>query len=1180
MLAVLLATGASGQPAPAVAGQREEFPHLTSGAQLQRKISPGEAHSYPVELSTNQYFRALVEHSAGAAVVSLCPPGGQECVELNARPHRAATISLAAKASGQHRLVFRSREENDSAGDYRLRVEALREATAADAGRVAAEKAYAEGERLRAEWTAESSRRAVDAYRSAATLWGQAGDRREEAVALSSVASTLQHLNELHESLKYYESSLALGRRVGDHRVECEALSGLGSVHLALGNTEQALAYFRRARAVAVRAQDRAGEAQAVNNLADAYYTVGDMRRALDYCADALVRWRGLNDRRGQASALLIAGEAHSNLSNIRDALDAFGQSLRLWRGVKNRRGEAHTLTAVGHLQSKLGEKQQALDLYRQARPLFRTMGDGIGEAFILNGMGYVYDELGEKEVALGYHEEAHRLFQSAAYRDGEAGALLRMGEIHYSRGDGRKALEFFQKSLDLCKATGIRLFEPYLLRDIGMAHESFGDHAEALRYYRRALALNRGAGQDRRWQAHTYNNIAQVHERLGDGRSAKDYYRRALALNRATADRFGESTTLYNLARLERDAGSLDDARAHIQDALLISESLRAGVVSQMLRASYFASARQCYELYVDVLMRLHEQRPGEGHDVAAFEASEKARARSFLETLNEARDGDSAGVDPSLIERQRAIQHELNAKAERRMQLLAGRQSAAEAEAVTKEIDRLTIEYDQVSSQIKAGNPRYASWSQPQPLSLAEVRRQALDDDSLLLEYFLGERRSYLWAITKSEITSYELPPRAEIESLVSQLYDLLTARQASVEEGPEQRRLRVSEADRLYWPQASALSRIVLGPVAERMTAKRLVIIADGGLQYIPFQALPMPATHERAGGESAGIDSMPLVVKYEVVNQPSASSLATLRDEMSRRAAAPKVLALVADPIFEKDDPRIQAAGAPQADDGPPPATELARALGDVGLRSGEGGIPRLFASQAEAAAIAAAVPTGEVFKAVGFDASRSTVMSADLGQYRIVHFATHGILDNRHPELSGIVLSLFDRQGRRQDGFLRLHDIYNLKLPADLVVLSACNTGLGKDVKGEGLVGLTRGFMYAGSGSIVASLWKVDDRATSELMTHFYRGMLVEGLPPAAALRESQIKMWKQRRWQSPYYWAAFTFQGEYRTQITVTPQGLPGPRPAFFALAGAILLMLSLGGLVIVRRGRRREVAT
>ena len=293
------------------------------------------------------------------------------------------------------------------------------------------------------------------------------------------------------------------------------------------------------------------------------------------------------------------------------------------------------------------------------------------------------------------------------------------------------------------------------------------------------------------------------------------------------------------------------------------------------------------------------------------------------------------------------------------------------------------------------------------------------------------------------------------------------------------------------------------------------------------------------------------------------------MAVLRRETQQRKAAAKAVAVLADPVFETDDPRlapevvarlkaeqakkakikVNGTGQPKASSfflpasprtGPvsqslsTPPSGVHPTLRDVGVLRDGLSISRLLYSGREAEAIRAVAPPGQAMMATGFDASRAMATSPELSQYRIVHFATHGLLNDQHPGLSGVILSLVDEQGRPQDGFLRLHDIYNLKLPADLVVLSACSTALGKDVRGEGLVGIVRGFMYAGAARVVASLWKVDDEATAELMKRFYRYMLQENMPAAAALRAAQVEMWQQKQWQSPYYWAAFTLQGEWR----------------------------------------------
>jgi CHAT domain-containing protein len=448
-----------------------------------------------------------------------------------------------------------------------------------------------------------------------------------------------------------------------------------------------------------------------------------------------------------------------------------------------------------------------------------------------------------------------------------------------------------------------------------------------------------------------------------------------------------------------------------------------------------------------------------------------------------------------------------------------------------------------------------------------LNEIQQQVLDDQTLLLEYALGDDRSYLWAVTSTTMTSHVLPSRVEIENAARRAYDFLTARQPRPGEATQHYHSRVTQADAQYLQKAGLLSEMLLGPVAGQLGTQRLLIVGDGALQYLPFGALPEP---QGKSPEKKGETSFkPLILSHEIVSLPSASVMAVLRRETQKRQPAAKAVAVFADPVFEIDDPRLapdvmrrlkaeqarkseskvnaprqskasspvlpaspRTGSVPQPLSTSPPI--LQRTLRDVGtLRDGLG-ISRLLFSGQEARAIVSVTPAGQGMVATGFDASRTMATSSELSQYRIVHFATHGVLNDQHPGLSGLIFSLVDQQGRPQDGFLRLNDIYNMNLPADLVVLSACSTALGKDVRGEGLVGIVRGFMYAGAARVVASLWKVDDEATSELMKRFYRHMLQENLPAAAALRAAQVEMWQQKQWQSPYYWAAFALQGEWK----------------------------------------------
>jgi CHAT domain-containing protein len=442
-------------------------------------------------------------------------------------------------------------------------------------------------------------------------------------------------------------------------------------------------------------------------------------------------------------------------------------------------------------------------------------------------------------------------------------------------------------------------------------------------------------------------------------------------------------------------------------------------------------------------------------------------------------------------------------------------------------------------VEEQIRVKSPAYAALTQPQPLNAQQIQQQLLDADSLLLEYSLGEERSYLFALTPDSLHAYQLPKRAEIEALAGQLYNGLAGR-------PETGNLpgKPGLSGRVQTKKfAAALSQMVLGPVAGELQGKRLIIVSDGALQYVPFAALPVPAKSER---EAGSYEVTPLMVDHEIVNLPSASVLSVLRQTTAGRKQPPKAVTVFADPVFDRKDERVvtiaqknrlnqSVASASAENQGSESAAHLNRSAADLGLQlGGPSYLPRLPFSRREAEAILSVIPLDEGMKALDFSASRELAMSPELAQYRIVHFATHGFLDNRHPEFSGLVLSLVDEHGKPRNGFLDMQDIYDLNLPAELVVLSACETGLGKQINGEGLLGLTRGFMYAGAKRVVASLWNTDDQASAEFMARFYKAMEQEKLSPAAALRQAQIDTWKKKRWSDPYYWAAFQLQGEWK----------------------------------------------
>jgi CHAT domain-containing protein/Tfp pilus assembly protein PilF len=759
-----------------------------------------------------------------------------------------------------------------------------------------------------------------------------------------------------------------------------------------------------------------------------------------------------------------------------------------------------------------------------------------------LNNIGWVYDSLGDKQKALDFYNQALPMWRAVSNRSGWAGeamTLNNIGDVYNSLGGKQKALDFFILALALARSVGDRSGEAKTLNDLGLAYCSLGDKQKALGFYNQALPIERAVG-DRSWEAKTLNNIGDVYDSLGERQRALDYYNQALPLQRAIGDGPGEARTLGNIARVKEGLQQLLDAHNCLKEALAIIESLRTKIVSPELRASYFSSQSGYYSFYVYVLMRLHRLHPEEGYDRLAFEASERGKARGLLDLLNEAEAHVYRGADPQLLDRETTLRQQLDAQAQLRTKLLSGPHTPEQRDELEQRLRELTTQYDQVEAEIRQKSPQYAALTQPHHASVAEIQKQISDPGTVLLEYQLGEERSYLWLVSSTTFVSYELPTRGEIEQAARQAYALLTAR--------VQRRV---QADKEYESAAAALSYLLLRKVGSQLGHQRLVIVADGALNYIPFSALPAPLDRalDATGSQTEKRSFVPLLVDHEVVQLPSASVLGLLRRETASRQIATQQVFVVADPVFSAQDPRVKQSVRPQGSSSTAQnqvqiahdrasviteieASQLARSAEDAGVTRGGNSLPRLEGTRAEGQTIAALAPAQSKL-VLDFGANRTTVTNTDLTQYRYVHFATHGLLDTQYPELSGLVLSMVNERGEPVNGFLRLQDIFNLNLPVELVVLSACQTGIGKAVRGEGLLGLTRGFMYAGSPRVVVSLWKVDDAATAELMKRFYEGMLRQNLRPAAALRAAQLVMWQESEWRAPYYWAAFVLQGEW-----------------------------------------------
>lgn len=1032
--------------------------------------------------------------------------------------------------------------------------------------------------------TAHKAQRAgeqIKRWEEAAQAAGREGSVTAAAWLYEKVAEANENQGKWEEAATAHLAAQGLLKGGKDPAAESRALVGLGRCSQRLNDYPAAQRWFEQARDVDAAAVYELWVTADLISLGNVFRAKGELQLARENYTQALaVRERLLPNSREVAASLNNLGVIAGMSGDLPLAEDYFHRSLvireQLAPGSLEVTDSLNNLAIVARAR---GDLSAARDHHTRALAIReRLLPNSVLLATSLDNLGLVALDQGDLQAAHSYHSRALAIFERLAPGSPDVAASYNnLGLVARARGDLQAAKQYHSRDLAITqKLAPDSLDLAMSLNNMGLVSQDLGDLKAAESYHSRALALFERLAPDTLKVADALGNMGLVAMARGRMDLAQDFFSRGQAIQeRLAPETLPAAYTLDNLGEIARQRGNLQAARDLHLRASAIFERLspnslnlarNLSLLGEMALASQqFSEAQTLFARAITIvesqrggiytakgraLLVAQHTKPYEGlmrADVAlgdvssAFVVSERARARSLLDLLAEAHTDLHEGMDPSLLQKERSLQRLLNGKAKLQTDLLSEKHSAEQASAVAKEIEAITLEYDRVQAEIRASSPRYAALTRPHPLSLEEIQREVLDRDTVLLEYSLGEDASQLFVVSQSDIKNFSLPKRSEVELAARQVYDCLSARnQRKPGETASQRQARIAKADARYPQAARRLSQMLIAPARALLNAPRLLIVAGGALLYIPFGALPDPSARQY----------QPLVMSYEIATAPSASVLALQRRETLHRPAAPRELAIFADPVFERDDPRVRHTHSSQsrgvrplakleslkATDAarPQPETTVLRdAVREAGAAEGNR-IRRLAFSREEGETIYALAAANASFKALDFAANRNAVISPELSQYRIVHFATHALVNNQHPELSGIVLSLVEKNGRPVDGFLRLNEIYGLNLPAELVVLSACQTALGKEIKGEGLIGLTRGFMYAGASRVVASLWKVDDEATAVFMKFFYGEMLKGGQPAGSSLREAQMAMSRQTRWRAPYFWAAFELQGEWK----------------------------------------------
>jgi len=1077
-------TAPGGKPANTPAQNHQEALPLEPGKPIEREMKGGEQHSYHLTLNAGQLLHAVVDQRGIDVVVTLFDPEGKPIVQMDGPNANQGPepIWAIAEIAGSYRLEVRSLEKDAKPGRYEARIAELRIASQQDRNRVTEERAFIEAEELRAQGGAVSLRRAIAKYEESLQMSQAAGDRSGEARALNSIglvhnslgekpkafeyynralsirraigdrsgeATTLNNLGRVHDSLgepqkalDYYDHALPLLRAVGERSVEATTLNNIGAVYNSLGEKRKALEYFNQALLIRRALQNHSGEATILNNMGAVYDDLGEKQKALDYYNQSLKIFQALGDRSGEATTLNNIGFVYNSLGEREKALKYLNQVLLLFQAAGDPSGEAKTLNNIGSVYNSLGEKQKALNYYNQALTLKRTVGDRSGEATSLNNIGLVYSLLGEKQKALDYYNQALALKRTVGDQSGEATTLNNIGRIYESLGQKPRAIDYFNQALLIFRALRDRSGEATTLNNIGAVYDSLGE-LKAIDYFNQALPIFRSLG-DRPGEAATLHNIGALYDSLGDKQKALDYYKQALPIFRAIGDRSSEVTILSNTGLAYESLGDKHLALDSYQQSIAMLESLRAAATIEEIKTGLSGQSASSYQRAMLLLMQ-------SGKQTDAFDLTEHARARTFLDQMGNIRPRQHNITNAQLIQEEQTLASELTSLEQKFRQGRSRPVSSLKTEELSSLENQLAVKqrrYEDLFLRLKLANPEYVSLRSIDTFTLPEVQK-LLNRDTTLISYFVTPEKTLAFIISRSEFRAVELPVKeADLTNSINWFRGFANLRNP-----------RPESLKQLYgW---------LIAPLSQHIHTRTVGIIPHGVLHYLPFAAL--------TGGQHYFGDD------HTLFHLPSASVLSFIQQKS--KPVGTQILSIA---------------------------------------QSHAEGLPVLQYADEEAQTVASLYNTQAL---TSRKASKSSFLKR-AGECSILHIAAHAVLNTSNPLFSQITM------GADKDATdaLEVREVYDLDLSkASLVVLSACETQLGAQSKGDDIVGLTRAFIYAGTPTVIASLWTVDDESTSYLMKAFYTH-LKGGMSKAAALQAAQSDT--RKKYPHPYYWAGFVLTGD------------------------------------------------
>lgn len=1005
-------------------------------------------------------------------------------------------------------------------------------------------------------------------YQQALEIQVKIEDKSGQSDTLANLGLVYNSLGQYQKALAYHEQALALHREIADQQTKIadqqttkiadqqtkiaaqqavsNDLSNLGMVYDNLGEYQKALGYYEQALDIKREIGDQHGMAKVLSNMGTGYKHLSDYPKAQGFYQQALQIQSQIGDISGIANNLTNLGAVYDNLGQYKKAMGAYRQALRLQRDMGDRRGIGSNLSNIGVLYKNRGYLQKALSYYQQALALQRSMGDRRSEANTLTLLGALYNSLGQYAVALKHHLEALDIHRKVGEKQWIGHTLSNLGVLYYNLGQADKALGYFLQALTLWRELGDKQGEGIELSHLGVAYTSQGLHSKALKRYQQALQIKRDIG-DKRGEGTDLSLMGGLYGTIGDYQKALTHFQQALVIDQQLGDKMGESLDLSNmgmmyqqldqyeparkalldsvtqletlgspqlwyaqsgLAAVEVHLNEIKAASIHYEQALDQIETLRAGLIEKTDKLSFMQNKLFVYDQFITLLQTLHEQHPNQGYDRKALEIFERKQGRLFLEQIGKSGAQRFARLPANLTQKEQRLIHQVS---HTQAELVQARnqpfieQDHQRINTLIRQLDKLNAKQQALQADIKAKYPAYYALKYPEPASVATLQNQVLQAGELILVYGIMENSTALWVIGPHQFTMLTIPAgEDELTEDVAYMRDVILNRLPEI----------IDEGYPLYEKLIPEAARKLLAE------AHSLYIVPTGPLYRLPFETL--------VTNDFEYTNPHYLILDHAIAYLSSASVLKVLRDTQALRHKQPsKKLLAFANPSYapcESDlDNRTGARARTVAE------------LRNKAYRDAMNAVcfPQLPETLSEAQSIAALFNPSDNSLFVGQQANRSNVLkfNPEMSDYRYLLFAVHGLLPN---EVKGLVQSSLVLSNVEDEAYLTMADAFTLQLNADFINLSACNTGGGKKIKGEGIMGLSRAFMYAGTQAIGVTLWSVESASAENLSVGIFRN-LKAGKQAGEALRQIKLKMITGKankpRYRHPFYWAPFVMYG-------------------------------------------------